>query len=795
MSNSVQTNGEVRALRELVSALSAAILRMGASPDLATVLQEVVDSARALTGARYGAIVTVDEAGEPRDFVTAGFTVEQERRFAEWPDGPRLFAHLHDLPGPLRLADLPDYVHEHGFSSELMPSKTLQAMPIHYRSEQIGNLFVAGKEDAEAFTVEDEEVLAMFASVATTAIVNARTHRREEHARANLETLIETAPVGVVVFDARTGQAASFNHEARRIVQGLLDAGQAPDELLKTVTCRFADGRELALARLPLARALSDAKTLRAEELVASVPDGRSVRTLINVTPIRDQREQVVSVVLTMQDLAPLQELERLRTEFLSMVSHELRAPLTSIQGSATAVLGSARPLPPSEMLQFFRIVEGQARHMQGLISDLLDAGRIEAGTLSVDPQVSDVATLVEGARNTFVSGGARHTVRIDLPGDFPHVMADGERIVQVLNNLLANAARHSPESSPIRVVAAREGAHVALSVIDRGQGIPPTLLGQLFRKHVALGRAKGGAGESGSRTAMDLHPATGLGLAICKGLVEAHGGRIRAESAGPGQGARFTFTLPIAETDAARARPADQLHPAGKPPQKPPILVVDDDPKTLRYVRDALTQAGYAVMVTAEPDELPGLIRRRNPGLVLLDLVLPGADGIELMAQIPELSDLPVIFISGYGRDETVARALQSGAADYIVKPFSPTELIARVSAALRVRGRPESFVLGDLVIDYARRRVTVGKRAVSLTATEYELLRILSVNAGRVLTPASLIRQAWSGRSTTGVQPVRAFVKKLRAKLGDDAANPAYIFNERGVGYRMASPDDAGL
>ena len=159
---------------------------------------------------------------------------------------------------------------------------------------------------------------------------------------------------------------------------------------------------------------------------------------------------------------------------------------------------------------------------------------------------------------------------------------------------------------------------------------------------------------------------------------------------------------------------------------------MVDDDPQTLRYVRNALSTAGYAPLVTGDPRQLAGLIRTEKPQLVLLDLMLPGTDGIELMEQVPELADLPVIFISGYGRDETIARALEMGAADYIVKPFSPTELTARVGAALHRRADSEPFVLGDLTIHYEQRRVTVRDRPVQLTATEYEILRVLSQNAG---------------------------------------------------------------
>ena len=317
--------------------------------------------------------------------------------------------------------------------------------------------------------------------------------------------------------------------------------------------------------------------------------------------------------------------------------------------------------------------------------------------------------------------------------------------------------------------------------MVGEGRGVPPEMLGQLFRKHVALatGEGEGGLG------------ATGLGLAICKGLVEAHGGRIRAESAGLGQGARFTFAVPVAEGAGDKAEPDDApSRPRTVARERTRILVVVDDPQMLRHVRDALSAAGYATLVTADPEEIPGLIRTEKPRLVLLDLLLPGSDGIELMAEVPDLADLPVIFISGYGRDETIAWAFEAGAADYIVKPFSLTELVARVGAALRSRAGAEPFVLGALAMDYERRVVTVDGRVVALTATEYELLRVLSVNAGRVVTSESLLRQVWGAQDSGETERVRGFVRNLRAKLGDDAARPTWIFNERGVGYRMASP-----
>ena len=778
--------------KEPMSGLCAALLRISASLDLDTVLREVLDSARVLTGARYSAITTLDEAGAPQDFVTSGFTEEEHRQMAEWPDGLRLFEHFRDTPGALRLPDLKAYVHSLGFPSDLLPSTTFQGTPMRHRGVHVGNFFLGEKQDGQEFSTEDEEILMLFASQAATAIAHARAyraeqraHQAEQRARADLEALVETSPVGVVVFDVRTGRPVSLNREAKRIVENLRTPGSTTEDLLGVITCRRADGREIPLGKFPLSGVLRTAETVRAEEIVLSTPDGRRVTTLMNATPIHAEDGTITSVVVTLQDLAPLEELERMRAEFLSLVSHELRTPLTSIKGSTTTVLDASWHFDPAEIQQFFRIIDQQADHMTGLISDLLDAGRIDTGTLSVVPESSEVAPLVDQARNTFLSGGGRHTVLIDLAPDLPRVMADRGRIGQVLNNMLANAARHAPESSPIRVAAERNGVHIEISVSDEGRGVPPERLPHLFRKHAGIAGGGPEAGPGGS----------GLGLAICKGLVEAHGGRIWATSGGIGQGTRFTFTLPVAEEASAAATTGSKSLSSSSPQpgrEKARILVVDDDPQTLRYVRDALSNAGFDPLVTGDPRDLARILRTEKPELVLLDLMLPDTDGIELMARLPELADRPVIFISAYGRDETIARALEAGAADYIVKPFSPTELTARIRAVLRRRADPEPFVRGELTIDFDQRRVTLAGRPVDLTPTEYELLRVISLNEGRVSTYDSLLRQVWGEKGSSDPKLVRAFIKRLRRKLGDNAARPDYIQTERGVGYRMAPPGE---
>ena len=150
----------------------------------------------------------------------------------------------------------------------------------------------------------------------------------------------------------------------------------------------------------------------------------------------------------------------------------------------------------------------------------------------------------------------------------------------------------------------------------------------------------------------------------------------------------------------------------------------------------------------------------------------------------------MPVIFLSVYGREEVIARAFEMGAVDYVVKPFSPTEIAARIKAALRRRVTIEPsdpYVLGDLTIDYAQRTVTLAGRRVPLTPTEYGLLAELSAHAGRVLTHEHLLERVWKERGDGNVRPMRTMVSKLRRKLGDDAGNPIYIFTESRVGFRM--------
>ncbi len=780
-----QQDRDFEALQERLTRLSEASLLISESLDFDTVLQGVLDSARHLTAARYGVMTLFDDGGQVQDLLSSGLTAEESEQLWLIPDAYQVFESLTEISEPLRVADLVEHVRSLGFAGYSIPLPvgvlSYLAAPMFYRGDRVGQVFVGGKDGAEEFTRADEDTLVMFASQAALVIANARQHRDERRARTFLETLVNTSPVGVVVIDAATGAAVSFNREAIRIVEGLRDDDQKLEDLLEAVTCVRSDGREVSLQELPLS------ETVRAEEIVLRVPDGRSVSALLNATPIHSEQDALASFVVTLQDMAPLEEQERLRADFLAMVSHELRTPLAAVKGSVATLLETADGLDPAELAQFLRIIRDQSDQMRHLIGDLLDVARINTGTLPVVPEPVDVRLLVQDAKNRFIAGGSTNPVSIELAEDLPFVMADRQRIAQVLGNLLFNAAGSSPEGSPILVAGARDGVQVAVSVTDEGRGIPAELMPELFRRFSRAHRADDASALAASGVA-----GSGLGLAICRGIVEAHGGRIWADSDGAGLGARFTFTMPAAEPPAAAsvAGPGGSRAPAQRQVR---VLAVDDDPQALRYIRDTLTRAGYAPIVTGDPADIDRLMAQERPHLVLLDLVLPDRDGIDVMSDIHRTADIPVVFLSAYGHDETVARAFDMGAADYVVKPFSPTELAARIRAALRRRlepleGEPSApYQAGALSIDYALRRAAVAGEAVELTATEYAVLYELAAHAPRVLTHNVLLHRVWGPERVGEPWLVRDVIKRLRRKLGDSADSPDYIFTEPRVGYRM--------
>lgn len=221
-------------------------------------------------------------------------------------------------------------------------------------------------------------------------------------------------------------------------------------------------------------------------------------------------------------------------------------------------------------------------------------------------------------------------------------------------------------------------------------------------------------------------------------------------------------------------------------------ILVVDDEPSILELVRFALEREGFEVTVAADGETAVSQFRRRPADLVVLDLMLPGKDGFEVFRELRQHGPVPVIMLTARGGETDKVLGLEFGADDYMTKPFSPRELVARVKAVLRraePREGPENQVLrvGEITLDTLRHRVTVGEREVQLAPREFELLRMLMANRGAVLNRDLLLEKVWGYDYAGDTRTVDVHVVRLRQKLEPDPAHPTYIETVRGVGYRM--------
>ena len=220
-------------------------------------------------------------------------------------------------------------------------------------------------------------------------------------------------------------------------------------------------------------------------------------------------------------------------------------------------------------------------------------------------------------------------------------------------------------------------------------------------------------------------------------------------------------------------------------------VLVIDDELQIRRFLTGSLSAHGYHVQAVESGQQALREAPVFHPDVVLLDLSLPDLDGIEILRRLREWSATPVIVLSVREREEDKIAALDAGADDYLTKPFSMGELLARLRVALRhaAQGEEEPMITsGELVLDLARRRVSVAGREVSLTPTEYELLKALATHAGRVITHRQLLRQIWGPQFETETHYLRVFMSQLRRKLEADPARPRYLLTEPGVGYRLA-------
>ena len=361
-----------------------------------------------------------------------------------------------------------------------------------------------------------------------------------------------------------------------------------------------------------------------------------------------------------------LEKAEKQTNEFLAMLAHELRNPLAPIR-NALQLLAKKPTVDPAE-IWVREVLQRQTVQMTRLVDDLLDASRITRSTVSLSKVRLDLCRVVRDAVDASAQWMQmrQHTLAVSLPEGRLEIDADPVRLNQVIQNLLHNAAKFTPNGGRIEIAAAREGEHVVVRVKDNGIGMTPQMLKsafELFKQgHQGIDRPEGGLG---------------VGLTLAERLVALHGGTLEARSKGPGHGSEFILRLPVQRGAAAAA--ASAVEDEGAPGARRRVLVVDDNTDAANALRYLLENDGHEVKIADDGHAGLSLARAFRPNVLLLDIGLPKLSGYEIAKQVrgdQSLSGVTIIAITGYGQAGDRARALAAGFDHYLTKPVEFGEL-----------------------------------------------------------------------------------------------------------------------
>jgi PAS domain S-box-containing protein len=374
----------------------------------------------------------------------------------------------------------------------------------------------------------------------------------------------------------------------------------------------------------------------------------------------------------------------RLKDDFLATVSHELRTPLTSILGYGQLL--RSRQRDPAYIARAVATIVQSARTQAQLIDDLLDVSRIEAGKLRLEPQAMDLVPVIHEAISAMRPAIEAKGLQLQLNGETGPILGDPGRLQQVVWNLLSNAVKFTPPGGSIALQVEAVESQVRLIVRDTGQGIGPDFLPHIFERFRQ-------AESASTRTSGGL----GLGLSIVRHLVEMHGGTVEARSAGVGQGATFTVTLPRGASPRA-ATVQRRLEGQDRAGECPPelaglhILLAEDQQDILALLEETLAQCGCLVRAHSTAQGALAELRAWQPDLLISDIAMPGEDGYWLIGQVRALPPgeggaVPALALTAYGRAEDRARVLAAGFQLYVQKPVDPAELRLMVARLFRAR------------------------------------------------------------------------------------------------------------
>jgi PAS domain S-box-containing protein len=476
---------------------------------------------------------------------------------------------------------------------------------------------------------------------------------RESDSR--FRTIFEGAGTGIAV-TALDGRLLDVNPAFAEML------GYSIEDLLELDPSRLIDDPESRAQYGPLLKSLLNGRRNRyRRELQLRRRDGSEMWAAATVSAVPGSEEGSILGLVMVSDISQRKQIERLKDEFVSVVGHELRTPLTSIRGSLGLIDAGVVGAISAEASEMIAVAISNTDRLVRLINDTLDAERMEAGRSELDLTAVAAASLVQQALTVVRATADAAGITFSCELAEVDVWADADRIVQTLVNLFGNAIKFSPRGAEIQVAVRDDGEVADFVVRDRGRGIPPDQLESVFERFRQVdgsdAREKGG---------------TGLGLAIARGIVEQHGGRIWAES-GEGVGTTFHFTLPLADQHTILG-PGD-------------VLVVEDDVETAALLRAALQDRYGMTRVAHSAEEAIAAIRQSPPKIIVLDLVLPGADGIAVIDEIrddPDLAATPIIIYSGAELDSKERALAQLGHTVFLSKLDSSPERVARRIAQL---------------------------------------------------------------------------------------------------------------
>lgn len=374
------------------------------------------------------------------------------------------------------------------------------------------------------------------------------------------------------------------------------------------------------------------------------------------------------------RDAAMLREQDRRKDEFLVTLAHELRNPIAPM---LYAIALMKREQDPSRLARRIDVIERQAAHMVRLVDDLLDVSRINRGLVELKRELIDIAPLLVQAVEAATPAleGSRHRLTLQLPGMTAPVNVDPTRLVQVVTNLLNNAAKYTPDEGDIRLSSWVEGSLVVIELEDNGLGIPPEDQVRLFDLFTQL-----------PHTGQKAHGGLGIGLSLVKSLVEMHDGRVTVRSGGLNQGSTFRIELPLAVSLATR-QTVTQAAAAGNCGR---VLIVEDNLDGLRTLMELLQSNGHTVLGVPDGPAALRVAGEWQPDLALLDLGLPLMDGYEVAARLRSdlgLKDTRIVALTGWGTEQDRAKTTAAGFHAHLTKPVAPERLLQLIDDLLRPR------------------------------------------------------------------------------------------------------------